>query len=97
MNTTAEHRRFYAEFIVKSTGSTDARLIEAFAAVPHEDHVGKGPWSVFTGSGDLPTISDDPSLLYQEILIGLATDKKINNGQPRLHACCFAAAAPGGA
>jgi protein-L-isoaspartate(D-aspartate) O-methyltransferase len=94
MNTTAEHRRFYAEFIVKSSGSTDARLIDAFAAVPREDYVGKGPWPVFIGSGYLPTISDDPNLLYQDILIGLATDRKINNGQPTLHARCLAAAAP---
>ena len=94
MNTTAEHRRFYAELIVRSTGSTDARLIDAFAAVPREDYVGKGPWPVFIGSGYMPTISDDPSLLYQDILIGLATDRKINNGQPTLHARCLAAAAP---
>ena len=94
MNTTAEHRRFYAEFIVKSTGSTDERLVEAFATVPREDYVGAGPWPVFIGSGYLPTISDDPGLLYQDILIGLATDRKINNGQPTLHARCLAAAAP---
>jgi protein-L-isoaspartate(D-aspartate) O-methyltransferase len=94
MNTTAEHRRFYAEFIVKSTGSTDQRLIDAFATVPREDYVGKGPWPVFIGSGYLPMISDDPSLLYQDVLIGLATDRKINNGQPTLHARCLAAAAP---
>ncbi len=94
MNTTAEHRRFFAEFVVRSTGSADARLIDAFAAVPREDYVGKGPWPVFVGSGYLTTISDDPSLLYQDILIGLATDRKINNGQPTLHAHCLAAAAP---
>lgn len=94
MNTTAEHRRFFAELIVRSTGSTDARLIDAFAAVPREDYVGMGPWPVFIGSGYIPTISDDPSLLYQDILIGLATYRKINNGQPTLHARCLAAAAP---
>ena len=94
MNTIAEHRRFYAEFIVNSTGDTDVRLIDAFAAVPREDFVGKGPWPVAIVSGYMPTISDDPSLLYQDILIGLATDRKINNGQPTLHARCLAAAAP---
>jgi protein-L-isoaspartate(D-aspartate) O-methyltransferase len=94
MNTTAEHRRFYAEFVVKSTGSSDERLIEAFCAVPREDYVGDGPWPVFVGSGYIPTISNDPRLLYQDILIGLATDRKINNGQPTLHARCLAAAAP---
>ncbi|MFN7433932.1 MAG: protein-L-isoaspartate O-methyltransferase family protein [Betaproteobacteria bacterium] len=94
MNTTAEYRRFYAEFVVKSVGSTDARLIDAFAAVPREDFVGKGPWSVFVGSGYLTTISDEPKVLYQDVLIGLATDRKINNGQPTLHARCLAAASP---
>ncbi|MCA3055981.1 MAG: protein-L-isoaspartate(D-aspartate) O-methyltransferase [Rhodocyclaceae bacterium] len=94
MNTTAEYRRFYAEFVVKSVGSTDARLIDAFAAVPREDFVGKGPWSVFVGSGYLTTISDEPKILYQDVLIGLATDRKINNGQPTLHARCLAAASP---
>lgn len=94
MNTTAEFRRFYAEFIVKVSGSSDERLIEAFAAVPREDYVGVGPWPVHVGSGYIPTISDDPSHLYQDILIGLATDRKINNGQPSLHARCLAAAAP---
>lgn len=93
MSTTAEYRRFYAEFIVKSIGSSDARLIDAFAAVPREDYVGKGPWPVFIGSGYLQTISADPSLLYQDILIGLAIDRKINTGQPTLHARCLAAAA----
>jgi len=94
MNTTAEYRRFYAEFIVRSTGSTDERLMRAFETVPREDYVGRGPWPVSVGSGYIPTISDDPSLLYQDILIGLATDRKINNGQPTLHASCLAEANP---
>ncbi|MCK7494822.1 MAG: hypothetical protein MZW92_29705 [Comamonadaceae bacterium] len=59
MNTIAEYRRFYAEFIVKSSGTTDNRLINAFASVPRENFVGPGPWQVFVGSGYLTTISDD--------------------------------------
>lgn len=94
MNSVAEHRRFYAEFIVRSSGSCDERLIAAFASVPREDYVGPGPWQVFVGSGYIPTISTDPALLYQDILIGLATERQINNGQPSLHARCLAAAAP---
>jgi protein-L-isoaspartate(D-aspartate) O-methyltransferase len=94
MKTTAEYRHFYAEFIVKSSGSSDERLIDAFAAVPREDYVGAGPWPVNVGAGYIPTISGDPSHLYQDVLIGLATERKINNGQPSLHASCLAAAAP---
>jgi protein-L-isoaspartate(D-aspartate) O-methyltransferase len=62
--------------------------------VPREDYVGPGPWQVFVGSGYLTTISNDPRLLYQDILIGLAPDRRINNGQPSLHAQCLAACAP---
>lgn len=79
---------------MRSSGSTDARLIEAFAATPREDYVGPGPWKVFVGPGYIPTISDDPRLLYQDILIALAEDRKINNGEPTLHARCLASIAP---
>ncbi|MDC6168716.1 protein-L-isoaspartate O-methyltransferase family protein [Paucibacter sp. XJ19-41] len=94
MSTLTAHRRFYARFIVASAGASDERLVAAFEAVPREDYVGPGPWPVFIGSGYLPTISDDPGLLYQDVLIGLAPERGINNGQPTLHARCLAAVAP---
>ena len=84
MNTIADHRRFFAEFIVRSTGSSSARLIDAFASVPREDFLGAGPWQVFVGSGYLETVSDDPRLIYQNVLIALAPERKINNGEPSL-------------
>jgi protein-L-isoaspartate(D-aspartate) O-methyltransferase len=90
----AAYRRFYAEFIVASAGSKDPRLIEAFATVPREDFLGPGPWPVFTGAGYLPTVTADPRLVYQDVLVALAPERKINNGQPTLHARCLAAAAP---
>lgn len=94
MSSIEEHRRFYARFIVHSAGSQDERLIAAFESVPREDYMGPGPWPIFVGSGYLPTISDNPHLLYQDVLVGLATDRGINNGQPTLHARCLAAVAP---
>ena len=95
MNTTQAHRSFYAEFIVKLSGSGDERLIAAFSSVPREDYLGPGPWPVSVASGYIPTLSAEPYLLYQDILIGLETDRRINNGQPSLHAECLAVAAPG--
>jgi protein-L-isoaspartate(D-aspartate) O-methyltransferase len=86
-----DHRVFYANFVVRSTGSSDSRLIEAFAAVNREAFVGPGPWSIFVNPGYIPTPSDDPAFLYQDILVGLAADRGINNGQPSLHARCLAA------
>lgn len=94
MSSIEDFRDFYARFIVGSAGSSDARLIAAFSAVAREDYVGPGPWPIFIGSGYIETTSDDPRLLYQDVLIGLATDRKINNGQPTLHARCLAACAP---
>ena len=64
----------------------------AFASVPREDYLGPGPWPVFVGSGYIPTIDTDPRSIYQDVLVGLATDRKINNGQPSLHARCLATA-----
>jgi len=87
-------RRFYAEFVVRSAGSGDLRLIEAFASVPRERFCGPGPWPVFIGSGYVDTPDADPRQLCQDVLIGLAPERRINNGQPSLHARCLAAAAP---
>lgn len=89
-----DFRAFYARFVVNLAGSSDERLIAAFAAVPREDYLGPGPWPVFVGDGYLTTISADPRLVYQDILIGLAPERRINNGQPSLHARSLAACAP---
>jgi protein-L-isoaspartate(D-aspartate) O-methyltransferase len=94
MSSIEAHRRFYARYIVHSAGSNDERLIAAFESIPREDYMGPGPWPIFAGSGYLPTVSDDPHLLYQDVLVGLATDRGINNGQPTLHARCLAAVSP---
>ncbi len=94
MRSVQVHRTFYANFVVRSAGCSDARLIDAFAKVERERYVGKGPWPIFVGSGYLTTPSGDPRMLYQDVLVGLATDRGINNGQPSLHARCLAACAP---
>ncbi len=95
MSTIASHRRFYAEFLVRAFGSGEQRLIDAFAAIPREDFVGPGPWQVCVGSDEyISTGTDDPALLYQDILVGLAPERRINNGQPSLHARFLSEAAP---
>jgi protein-L-isoaspartate(D-aspartate) O-methyltransferase len=89
-----DYRDFYANFIVRSAGSSSETLIAAFSSVERERYMGRGPWPIFVGSGYIPTLSEDPKLLYQDVLVGLATDRGINNGQPTLHARCLAACAP---
>jgi hypothetical protein len=62
MASLAEHRRFFAEFIVRSAGSADGWLIDVFAAVTREQHLGPGPWPVFAGSGDPHTPDVDSAV-----------------------------------
>jgi protein-L-isoaspartate(D-aspartate) O-methyltransferase len=94
LSSVQDHRSFYANFIVKSAGACDERLIAAFSSTEREHYLGAGPWSVFVNSSYVSTVSADPRLLYQDIVVGLATDRNINNGQPTLHARCLAACAP---
>jgi protein-L-isoaspartate(D-aspartate) O-methyltransferase len=88
------HRRFYARFVAAQGEVVDAKIIEAFATIRREQFVGQAPWHIRVSNGYLTTETDDPSILYQDILIGLAPDRWINNGQPSLHARCLGAAAP---
>jgi protein-L-isoaspartate(D-aspartate) O-methyltransferase len=86
------HRRNYALQLLAKAGVDDnARLLAAFACVPREDYVGPPPWifdDIF-GSGYRPVASTDPIVLYQDVLVGLKTEKGINNGSPSLHAAAF--------
>ena len=72
-----------------------ARLVGAFRAVPREKFVGEGPWSAFTPTGYVPTLTDDPAVVYQDITLKLpGVEGPTNNGQPSLHAACLAALSP---
>jgi protein-L-isoaspartate(D-aspartate) O-methyltransferase len=90
------HRQFFADLITSSAGISraDRRLASAFASVPRENFLGPGPWKIFTASGPVETPSDDPAFLYQDVVVSIAPDRGINNGQPLLHAISIAALNP---
>lgn len=94
LSSIAVHRAFYANFVVRSGGSLDGRLIAAFETTERERYVGAGPWSILVHPDYISTVSDDPRLIYQDIVVAIARERKINNGQPSLHARCLAACAP---
>jgi protein-L-isoaspartate(D-aspartate) O-methyltransferase len=77
-------RTLYAELIA---GHHDARLREAFAAVPREPFAGPGPW-LMKGQGEkyVQTPDDDPALLYQDVRLALDAARNINIGMPSAHA-----------
>jgi protein-L-isoaspartate(D-aspartate) O-methyltransferase len=89
-----EDREYYSRLVTGWFGRPSARVREAFASVPRERFVGPGPWRVFTPSGYVVTPSDDPAFLYQNVIVALAEDRFINNGEPSLHAHCMAALDP---
>lgn len=92
MTTLETHRAFYADLITAKAGAPpNESLKAAFAAVPRERFLTPGPWKVFTGRGYISTPSGDPAFLYQDVVVALDEEKKINNGQPSLHAMCLAA------
>jgi protein-L-isoaspartate(D-aspartate) O-methyltransferase len=86
------HRRFYTDLITASAGAQkNARLTAAFASTLREKFVGPGPWKVFAGGNFVETPTDDPAFLYQDVVVSVAPDRHINNGQPILHALSLAA------
>jgi protein-L-isoaspartate(D-aspartate) O-methyltransferase len=96
MNRIQAARRFYADMITAKAGAKDDRIRDAFARVPREDFLGPGPWLAFVfESGEyVATPSDDPVLVYQDILFGLSVEQGINNGSPALHARSLGTVAP---
>ncbi|MDQ2083866.1 methyltransferase [Xanthobacteraceae bacterium Astr-EGSB] len=85
-------KTYFARMIAGKAGIDDARLIDAFASVERERFVGPGPWKVscFAG-GYVETPSDDLAFLYQDVVVALDPERRINNGEPHLHARCLAA------
>lgn len=69
-------------------------LTAAFESIPRERFVGQPPWRLVSPEGYLQGASDDPAVLYQDVLVPLDSGENLNNGQPSLHALCLRALAP---
>lgn len=88
-------RAAYAKQILAAARVDDARLDAAFSAVRREDFLGPGPWPIFRWLRDyVLTPDNDPVYLYTDDLIGILPERRINNGQPSLHAHLIHRAAP---
>lgn len=92
-------RRTYAQKTLAGAKVVDERLQSAFASVRREDFLPPGPWPILQlRDGTYRSTPDgNPAHLYTDDLIGIAPERGINNGQPRLHAelLSFAAIRPG--
>jgi protein-L-isoaspartate(D-aspartate) O-methyltransferase len=91
MDRLAAHRTFFANVVTAAAPKPNERLRSAFAAVARERYVGPGPWKIFVmGGGYIETPTDDPAFLYQDVVVGIAPERLVNNGQPTLHGACLA-------
>ena len=92
-NDIAAARRWFAEDLRNSAPIVNnPSIVEAFATVPREDYLGKGPWKVHSRMriGLSRTIStDDPRQVYHDVLVSIDDEKGINTGQPSLWALVF--------
>jgi protein-L-isoaspartate(D-aspartate) O-methyltransferase len=85
----AAARRYYAEDLRFKTRMKSSALFEAFASVPRERFVGRGPWLIQTWGEHWSTEEADPRHVYHDTLIALDQTRHINNGQPSLWAFYF--------
>ena len=73
----------------------DARLEAALGAIRREDFLGAGPWWMLRRFQDYAMTPDaDPVYLYTDDLVGILPERRINNGQPSLHAHLIHQASP---
>ena len=88
-------RRAYAKRVMFAAGIHDWRVEAAFASVPREHFLGRGPWSILRWNcGYVPTPSRNPVYIYDDVLVGIVPERNLNNGQPWLHALLVASTAP---
>jgi protein-L-isoaspartate(D-aspartate) O-methyltransferase len=90
-------RRAYAQHVLGAAVVEDERLAAAFAAIHREDFLGSPPWPIvrwFRNGDYVSSANDDPVHLYADVLVGIVPERRLNNGQPSLHALLMHQAAP---
>src|SRR5688572_13204810 len=92
----AQARTFYARLLAAGAAADNPKLERAFESIPREAFLPPGPWHIFSARGRryVETPSDDPIHLYQNVLVALDVEKRINNGEPQLHATWISAVDP---
>jgi len=84
----AEARRRYAAEIGDNAEVRSTALLHAFAKVPREEFVGKGPWKVLSRPAagySQPQVTEvtDPAELYRDVAVLLDPLRNLTNGNPR--------------
>jgi protein-L-isoaspartate(D-aspartate) O-methyltransferase len=82
----ADARERFAQRIQDEVGIKTHGLIHGLATVPREEFVGPGPWKIMrpasVATGYEVTPDSDPTQLYDNVLVALDAERKLNNGEP---------------
>jgi protein-L-isoaspartate(D-aspartate) O-methyltransferase len=84
-NTLDQARAAFAEDLRREAGLRSEGLVRAFAKVPREEYLGRGPWKTLV-LPDVTTYRDtpdaDPRHLYANVLVAIDPSRLLNNGEP---------------
>lgn len=88
-----EARRWFAEDLrVSSPVVHNSAIIDAFAKVPREEYLGRGPWRIHSRL-QVGAVHTSPSAalheIYHDVLISLNEKRGLNSGLPSLWAFVF--------
>lgn len=88
MSDLAAARARYVELIAKRERIASKRLLEALAAVPRENFLGKGPWRIKSEAARSYRLTPDadPVHLYDNVLVAIDARRKLDTGLPSLWA-----------
>ncbi len=79
-------RAFAKNILFKAYVYGQPALEEAFATVKREDFLRPDPWEIFRWGKFTKTPDKDPVYLYTDSPFAIDIERRINNGQPSLHA-----------
>jgi protein-L-isoaspartate(D-aspartate) O-methyltransferase len=79
-------RLWYADEVLWSAKLKSERLVKAFAIVPREAFLGRGPWDILgdrqLAGGYTKTNDADPRHLCHNVLVAIDARRRLNNGHP---------------
>lgn len=80
------HRLWYADEVRWNAKLQSERLVKAFATVPREVFLGRGPWHILGATqlvrGYTKTGDTDPRHLSHNVLVAIDARRGLNNGHP---------------
>ena len=86
MSAVTQRRANFAREVCSAGGVRSQALVRAFAAVPRENYLGRGPWRILRPerlpNGYETTPDDNPVHLCQNVLVAIDEPRWLNNGHP---------------